>query len=748
MNNKPDTKALVAADIAAQALRDIANPLDAMERDVPEGHKLDGLAAVRLSENTSWYIEKAKKALAAMAAVDATPWVSVIRCPEKLKPGGCQLHNLQCGWPDCNKTPQAASSPALTAAADALEQAERKPMSVHLVQLEYVYHPPGSSRPILAYLMLPDTPIFASWEDASKYIKDNNLSRVDIPRSYRSTREPILTDPLFDAAKALLELHDDEVCNCAIEDFWKVVAACDALRAALAAKELLPVVPAGVLGDVQREKLSLLLERIRPKFGAPGSRDVDVAQQQGDIDAALCILRATPPAPVERELSEYRALLKNPEAIACLISQHENWDTEGQAITGDWSPHHDGRIRDLLHLGRKIISEDPECFEPRVRESFKLRHGESPDGMPEWLLAPSAVMGAVEGAVGANTCDVDSASARRLDGFPASHTERHLRRLLCLRVGGPGVYMDDGEASDCTEWPYIDFMRDSVGAIEAKIRERGAARYEHELAASKVDQTAGAQKQNENASAPVSPAPSALSFQARVQPWLLQCFGQEIAKDPVERNHRFLEESLELVQSCGCTQSEAHQLVDYTFGRPVGEPNQEAGGVMVTLAALCLAHGLDMHQAGETELARIWNKVESIRAKQAAKPAHSPLPGYAAQPSPAVLLSKPTLTIICKLMAAAMGDCVTSTDYVTAWNEVQSMLASAPQPQAPGLLPEPAADEWIPWAGGECPVADMVVVNARFADGQEVCAVAALFNWKNVRSYKLAQAEQQEGCHD
>ncbi|TQL83113.1 hypothetical protein [Delftia sp. HK171] len=119
---------------------------------------------------------------------------------------------------------------------------------------------------------------------------------------------------------------------------------------------------------------------------------------------------------------------------------------------------------------------------------------------------------------------------------------------------------------------------------------------------------------------------TAITFQTRVQPWLLACFGAEIAADRAERNHRFLEESLELVQSCGCTASEAHQLVDYVFGRPVGEPAQEAGGVMVTLAALCLANSLDMHEAGETELARIWTKVEAIRAKQAAKPKHSPLP--------------------------------------------------------------------------------------------------------------------------
>ena len=38
---------------------------------------------------------------------------------------------------------------------------------------------------------------------------------------------------------------------------------------------------------------------------------------------------------------------------------------------------------------------------------------------------------------------------------------------------------------------------------------------------------------------------------------------------------------------------------------------------MVTLAALFLAHGIDMHSAAETELARVWTKVEQIRAKQA-----------------------------------------------------------------------------------------------------------------------------------
>ncbi|WP_230955190.1 hypothetical protein [Burkholderia anthina] len=117
-------------------------------------------------------------------------------------------------------------------------------------------------------------------------------------------------------------------------------------------------------------------------------------------------------------------------------------------------------------------------------------------------------------------------------------------------------------------------------------------------------------------------------FQQRVQPWMLACFGAKISADKLERNHRFFEEAGELVQACGMTREEAHALVDYTWSRPVGEPTQEVGGVMVTLAALCLANGLDMHSAGETELERINvpETVAKIRAKQAAKPKHSPLP--------------------------------------------------------------------------------------------------------------------------
>lgn len=134
------------------------------------------------------------------------------------------------------------------------------------------------------------------------------------------------------------------------------------------------------------------------------------------------------------------------------------------------------------------------------------------------------------------------------------------------------------------------------------------------------------------AAAPQAPA-APREFQQRVHPWLMECFGPAISADKQERNHRFLEEALETVQAGGCTASEAHQLVDYVFGRPVGELGQEVGGAMTTLAALCLANGIDMHAEAEKELARVWTMVEKIRAKQAAKPKHSPLPAAPAAPA-------------------------------------------------------------------------------------------------------------------
>lgn len=117
----------------------------------------------------------------------------------------------------------------------------------------------------------------------------------------------------------------------------------------------------------------------------------------------------------------------------------------------------------------------------------------------------------------------------------------------------------------------------------------------------------------------------AATYQDEVHDWLISCFGPEIASDRVERNHRFIEEALELVQALGCTKEDVLMLVDYVFNRPLGDPPQEVGGVSVTLAALCQANGLDQEDCANTELDRIWHMVDTIREKQKNKPKGSAL---------------------------------------------------------------------------------------------------------------------------
>lgn len=117
------------------------------------------------------------------------------------------------------------------------------------------------------------------------------------------------------------------------------------------------------------------------------------------------------------------------------------------------------------------------------------------------------------------------------------------------------------------------------------------------------------------------------SYQHRVHDWCKACFGDGDENDPGIRSHRFLEEALELGQALGCTEQEASRLLRYVYGRPVGDPDQEVGGVMVTLAALCHANKLDIADAGERELKRVWDTMDRVRTKQASKPRFSPLPG-------------------------------------------------------------------------------------------------------------------------
>lgn len=117
-------------------------------------------------------------------------------------------------------------------------------------------------------------------------------------------------------------------------------------------------------------------------------------------------------------------------------------------------------------------------------------------------------------------------------------------------------------------------------------------------------------------------------FQIDVRAWMAQCFGWAIASDVRERGDRLLEEVLELLQAHGYDKTRIPTLVEYVYGRPVGDPPQEMGGVLVTLSAYADATELNMATCGDMELRRIWTKIPEIQAKQRSKrDIHGPLPG-------------------------------------------------------------------------------------------------------------------------
>src|SRR6516225_1266202 len=109
-------------------------------------------------------------------------------------------------------------------------------------------------------------------------------------------------------------------------------------------------------------------------------------------------------------------------------------------------------------------------------------------------------------------------------------------------------------------------------------------------------------------------------YQSCVDSWVDACFGPDVASDKRECSLRFVEEALELAQACHMTKDEAHSLVERIYSRPKGVRAQEVGGVMVTLAALCSAQGIDLAESAEAELARLWMKIEEIRAMNANNP--------------------------------------------------------------------------------------------------------------------------------
>ena len=89
--------------------------------------------------------------------------------------------------------------------------------------------------------------------------------------------------------------------------------------------------------------------------------------------------------------------------------------------------------------------------------------------------------------------------------------------------------------------------------------------------------------------------------------WAVATFG-EVAKDPVERAARLIEEVAELGQSLDVPKEVVLRIVERAYSRPVGQPWQEMGGTLVCVVSLCHRLGLDPESVLYDELARITGK--------------------------------------------------------------------------------------------------------------------------------------------
>lgn len=109
-------------------------------------------------------------------------------------------------------------------------------------------------------------------------------------------------------------------------------------------------------------------------------------------------------------------------------------------------------------------------------------------------------------------------------------------------------------------------------------------------------------------------------FQAKARAWMRDCFGPTAYQDREKRAKRFMEEALELVQACDLPKESVLKIVDYVYSRQVGGRVDEMGGTMLTLSCLASSYGIDQSLAAEHILGSVWNRIERIREKDAAKP--------------------------------------------------------------------------------------------------------------------------------
>lgn len=110
------------------------------------------------------------------------------------------------------------------------------------------------------------------------------------------------------------------------------------------------------------------------------------------------------------------------------------------------------------------------------------------------------------------------------------------------------------------------------------------------------------------------------TLQTGIARWIIEIFGWDSYLNKNERAKRFFEEAIELNQAMGVSQEDALRLVNHVYSKPVGDVEQELGGVGITLLALGSALSLDVSALTLREYERISTlPADHFRKRQAIK---------------------------------------------------------------------------------------------------------------------------------
>lgn len=110
------------------------------------------------------------------------------------------------------------------------------------------------------------------------------------------------------------------------------------------------------------------------------------------------------------------------------------------------------------------------------------------------------------------------------------------------------------------------------------------------------------------------------ALQTIVHDWGVRAFGREHMANLPIRGLRCAEEAIELAQVLCIPKEQLHQLIDAVYSKPKGKLDQEIGGVLVTITAICVELGSTTDEYLLKETLRVLQyPVEYYKARNKAK---------------------------------------------------------------------------------------------------------------------------------